>query len=137
MIFLPLCIVAVLALAAHFGDALQSHIRINDRLARVTQDEEFIDTPGTPQNLCGDSTFEAVDVNGPLRHDCEYLMSTTKRNPDGFWMASNFGSDGTRWVEFTRLRSCGVKVRRTDGLSGDVPSVEFLVYIWFHVLLTD
>lgn len=121
MTFLPLSTITILLLISTFGIGFQSHVRINDRLARATQDEEYIDTPGTPQNLCGDSTFEAIDVNGPLRYDCEYLMSTTERNPDGFWMASNFGNDGTKWVEFTRLRSCGIKARRTDGLSGDVP----------------
>lgn len=108
-------------LAATFANALQSHFRFDDRVARAIRDETYIDTPGTVQNLCGDSTFEAADHKGPLRHDCEYLMNTTKGNPDGFWMVGSFGRDETAWVEVTRLQTCGIQVRRTDGQGGDVP----------------
>lgn len=89
------------------------------------RDENFINTPGAPQNLCGDSTFEPTTTttphNGPLRDDCAALHRTVERNLHGFWMAGNMGGDGRAWVEFTRLRSCGVKVRRTDGATADVP----------------
>lgn len=112
----------VLFAAAGLANTLQPHVRINNRLVRATRDENFIDTPGSPQDLCGESTFEVLeDESGPLRDDCALLHQTVEKNLHGFWVASKMGSDGTVWVEFTRLRSCGLKIRRTDGQSADIP----------------
>lgn len=96
--------------------------RTDGRFVRAERDEIFLDTPGSPQNLCGESSWElVVDRKGPLRDDCALLHRTVEKNLHGFWIASDMGQDGTAWVEFTRLRSCALKVRRTDGQSGDVP----------------
>ncbi|KAJ4396839.1 hypothetical protein N0V93_001061 [Gnomoniopsis smithogilvyi] len=137
MILSSLSTIFLLLLAGSYSNALQLHPRVNERLARALLAETYIDTPGTPQDLCGNSTFEAVDHEGPLQYDCEYLMNITEHNPDGFWMAGDFGRDGTAWAEFTRLRSCGIRVRRTDGQGGDVPFGDQDVVDLMNSVLTE
>lgn len=103
------------------ANPFQSYPLVNSRLVHAARDENFIDTPGTPQNLCGESNFVVLKDNGPATDDCALLHRTVESNLHGFWMVGNMGSDGSQWVEFTRLRTCGLKVRRTDGQKGDVP----------------
>lgn len=117
-VFVRLLLLATTALA----QALQPHDQAKDSHKHATRDENFTSTPGSPQNFCGESTFVySADTSGPYRDDCALLHRTVQRNLHGYWMVSKFGSDGTVWVEFTRLRSCGFKIRRTDGRSGSIP----------------
>ncbi|CAN8098678.1 unnamed protein product [Discula destructiva] len=130
-----LIVTHLLLAAAVFVNGLQPHIHIHDRLLEhLIRDETFINTPGEPQNLCGESTFGSIGgEHGPIREDCASLHRTVEKNLHGFWMASKLGWDGTVWVEVTRLRSCGLKIRRTDGRSEDIACVAALAYISIEV----
>lgn len=100
------------------------YIRPDDRLSR--RDFTWTTARGETQNLCGDSTFVAVDSNSnsssddPLMEDCVMFVNYAGSR-DGFWLVTDFGDDGADWVEFVRLQSCRMAVRHSDGGNGTIP----------------
>lgn len=73
-----------------------------------------------PQNLCGDSSFEASgDGEGPSVADCKTFLDYVK-DRDGFWLVTAFSSPDS-WEEFARVESCVVAVRHTDSTTGTIP----------------
>lgn len=114
------------------------YVRPDDRLRR--RDFVWKTTQKAPQNLCGPSTFsndvDRVDgsssngnsndqVVGPSVEDCTMFVhyATTI---DGFWLVNNFGGGGggggnNNWIEFSRLQTCKVAVRHSDGGHGTIP----------------
>lgn len=100
----------------------QDNTRLDDVLSR--RNFVWTDTIHDAQNLCGDSTFTAIDADadgdGPGFDDCVQFV-TYARQRDGYWLVTGFGERGWSWREFSTLSSCKIGVRRTDGGSGTVP----------------
>lgn len=79
----------------------------------------------SPQDLCGNSTFQlvvpptAAGGRGPEAADCTALVCYA-RSRTGFWLVTGFGASGLEWAEFDVLGSCKLAVRHADGGGGTI-----------------
>lgn len=104
------------------------YIRPDDRLHR--RDFTWRTTHRAPSNLCGNSTFKSTyhamgfvlnyPIEGPSVWDCQTFVNSSKAM-NGTWLVNDFGSKGENWVEFSRVQSCKVAVRHSDGGNGTIP----------------
>lgn len=94
--------------------------------ARHRRDFVWTEVHDSPQDLCGNSTFQlavpptAAGGRGPEAADCAALVCYA-RSRTGFWLVTGFGAGGLEWDEFDVLGSCRLAVRHADGGGGTIP----------------